>query len=649
MNGTMAIMTREVVARRELLLLALALAIVVSFLPYLPNIETYEATDVRIAASSTTALAIGCLLALVLGATVFGNDLSEGRLGFFFARPVSGFAIWWGRVLALIGLIWVIEGIVLLPSFYSGGAYIFSAANDIGWPARFAFIVGPLLLFLLAHAASIMVRAGTLWLFLDLGGALVVAVLAWLNLRPLYEIGAPIALWVVAGALVAASLISLAVGGASGVAVGRVDLKRVHGAQSLAMWSTMAICIAATTVYSSWLRDFGPREFNEVDVITVAPDGLWVEVIGRAKGRLDVKRRYLMSTDANRWVPLPARRWLPQTARWEFLDVVRAYSFDGSTAVWRGGGVGDEPRSLWWADLGRPDPMARPTNIVVPFEAALTLAADGSRLAILEEGIVSVYELGEERLLKAIRLPEDFQRAAIVFLSPNTMRLFAEVGNGDDRSLRLAEIDVASGELARSGEIPVTGDNDSCWFSVDADLEHLVVSTRSEHSLVWKKAIYDAKNGGYLRDLDVEGFPKFLQDGRMMFASEAEDGSITLTVETVDGDGRLVHTVRPAFGSRIIGEAVPNGVIVAHLADPGDRTKGIRLALFDLETGEIRNIGSQVRGRARGFWWQSGFNMTFIWHRNHCAVSRLFIDQSGALVRWDPESGEMVHVVGGRD
>ena len=640
MKAILAIMAREVMARRELLLLAVALAILISFLPYLPNIEAYEATDVRTAGSSATALALGCILALVFGATVFGNDLSEGRLGFYFARPVSGLAIWWGRVLALIGLIWVVEAIVLLPSFYGGGAYIFSAAYDIGWPARFAFIGGPLLLFLLAHAASTIVRAGTPWMFLDLGGVLVVGLFAWLNLRPLFEIGAPIALWVVAGALIAALLIALAIGGASGVAVGRVDLRRAHSAQSLAMWSTMAICVAAITVYGNWLRSFGPRDFTDVDVLTVAPDGNWVETVGGAKGRLDVNRRYLLSTTADRWVPLPAR--------WHWSDKFVTYSPDGSTAVWRGGGRVEEPRSLWWADLGRPDPMARPTSIIVPFEAALTLAADGSHLAILEEGIVSVYELGEERLLKAIRLPEDFQRVGVVFVSSNTMRLFAKVGDGDDRSLRLAEIDVASGKLARTGEIPVSGNNDTFWFSVDADLENMIVSTRPEHSLVWKKAVYDAKTGGYLRDLDVEGFPKFLQDGRVIFASEAEDGSITLTVETVDGDGRLVHIVRGAFGSRIIGEAVPNGVIVAHLADPSDRTEGIRLALFDLETGETRNIGSQVQGRAGWIYWQSGFKMSFIWHRKHFAVYRLFSDQSGALVRWDPESGEMVHVVGGQ-
>lgn len=133
-----------------------------------------------------------------------------------------------------------------------------------------------------------------------------------------------------------------------------------------------------------------------------------------------------------------------------------------------------------------------------------------------------------------------------------------------------------------------------------------------------------------------------------MFDSEADDGSIELTVETVDGENRLVHNVRAAFGSRIIGEAVPNGVIVAHLVDPSNRAEGIRLVLLDIDTGETRNIGSQVRSLAGWNHWQPGFDMSLSWQRNHLGVCRLFIDQSGALVRWDPETGKMVHVVGGK-
>jgi hypothetical protein len=639
MNATMAVMKREMTARRELLLLAVAVAIIVSLLPFLPGVEGYEAVDVRTVGSSAVSLALGCVLALVLGATVFGNDLSEGRLGFYFARPVSGLAVWWGRVLAVMALVWIVEIIILAPALYHLGTDVFTSPNGVDWLTILGYVIAPLLLFLLAHTVSILVRAGTPWLFLDLGGAIVVAVFAWLSLRSLFEIGAPVALWVVASAIVAALLISLSIGGAMGVASGRVDLRRAHSAQSLALWSTMAICIAAITVYGGWLRNFGPREFNDVDVMTVAPDGGWVEAIGRAKGRLDVKRRYLISTTADRWVPLPPYRQAPENS------VV--YSLDGSTAMWRGSGPSDEPRALWWADLGRPDPMARSTSLVVSDNAALTLSDDGSRLAILEDGTVSIYELGKARLVKAIRLPEVLHRVGVVFVDPNTLRLFARIDVDDLQSILIAEIDVAAGKLVRTGAIPAF--EEIAWFSVDAALRHMIVSSRSAVDLVSTKALFDAVDGTLIRYLDTAGFPTFLQDGRLMLTSETEDGSITITVESVEGKGRIVHTVRAAYGSRIGGEAVPNGVVVSHLVDPSDRTKGIRLALFDVETGEMRNIGSHLRSRLPWFPWQDGVNMGFFWSCYQPAFFRLFIDQSGALVRWDPQTGDVVHVVGGKD
>jgi hypothetical protein len=639
MKATMAIMAREVMARREVLLLAVYVAIMVCLLPFWPGVESYEATDVRTVGSSAVALALGCVLALLLGATVFGNDLSEGRLGFFFARPVSGLAVWSGRVLAVMALVWIVEIIVLAPALYNVGTDVFTTSEGVDWLTLLAYVIAPLLLFLLAHAVSILVRAGTHWLFLDLGGAIVVAIFVWLNLRPMLEIGAVIALWVIAGSLIAALLIALWVGGAMGVAVGRVDLRRAHSAQSLALWSTMAICLAVITVYGGWLRDFGPREFNDVDVMTVAPDGGWVEAVGRAKGRLDVKRRYLISTTANRWLPL--------LARWQGLESDAVYSLDGSTALWRGRVRGDDPRTLWWADLGRPDPMARPTSLLVSDQAALTLSVDGKRLAILEEGTVSIYELGEERLVKAMRLPEALHRVAVVFVDPNTLRLFARIDVDDAQSVLIAEIDVATGELVRTGAIP--GLEEISWFAVDAALQHMIVASRTTVDLVSTQALYDAVDGSFIRYLDTAGIPGFLQDGRIVMASEIDDGSITMVVEAVEGEVRIVHTMRAGVGSRVHGEAVPNGVVVSHLVDPSDRTQGIRLALFDVDTGEMRNIGSHLWRTARWFPWQAGVSMGFFWHCNQPAVSRLYIDQSGALVRWDPESGEMVHVVGGRD
>ena len=63
----------------------------------------------------------------------------------------------------------------------------------------------------------------------------------------------------------------------------------------------------------------------------------------------------------------------------------------------------------------------------------------------------------------------------------------------------------------------------------------------------------------------------------------------------------------------------------------------------------MRNIGSHLRSRLRWFPWQYGVDMGFFWSCYQPAVFRLFIDQSGALVRWDPGTGDLVHVVGGKD
>ncbi len=638
MKAIIAVMAREVMARRELPLMAAAVAFMISLLPFLPNIQTFEATDVRTVASSVSALTLGCVLALLLGATVFGNDLSEGRLGFFFARPVSGLAVWWGRVLAVMALVWVVEIIVLTPALYHEGIRVITSSDGTDRLTILAYVVAPLLLFLLAHAVSILVRAGTPWLFLDLGGAMAVAVLAWLNLKPLIEIGAPIAMWVVAGALVAALLISLSVGGASGVAVGRVDLRRVHRAQSLALWSTMAICLAAITVYGNWLRDFGPQDFGDVEVRGVAPNGKWAEVVGNAPGRLDVSRRCLISTIDGRWLPLPGRAY-------GFPDEV-IYSNNAGTAMWWGAEVGRGLRNLSWADLEGPDPSVRQSNIFLSPEAHFTLSADGSRVAVLEEGTLSVFEVGDERLLTAVKLSEDLRQATVFFPSNDTLRIFARLGTGDEVSLVIAKVDATTGKITRTGQIEgLAGDS---LLVVDAGLERVVTWSRPKVDSTPVRSVYDAANGGLVRLLDSTGFPRFLQDGRVLLSSENRDGGLILIAEPIEGGDRITHTVDDAAYFNLHGEAMPNWVVVSQLADPSDRNEGRRIDIHDVDTGEVRNIGTHVRRGLSWLPWQLGDAGAIFWYRDQMEASRFFVDQSGALVRWDPETGDLVHVVGGR-
>lgn len=637
MNAAMAVMARELVARREVVLVAVAAAIIATMMPLMPGLDHYQPDDVRTVSSSTLALALGWGLALLFGATMIGGDLSEGRLGFFFARPLSGHAVWWGRILAALLLIVACEAVVLLPSLF-GGISILASSEDWGWPTVIGYLVMPALLLLLAHAVSIMVRARTVWLLLDLAGFVVFSIVAWMSLKPLLTIAAVVASMVIGGALIASLLVALSVAGGIGVAVGRVDLRRAHGALSLALWGTLAICLAGIATYASWLRNFGPPDFDDVEVLTVAPDGRWVEIFGGSESRLDVRRRCLISTTGKLWIPLPGQ--------WSGYPPDVVYSLDGSTALWREAGRGEQPRALWWADLERRDPSARQSNFVIPLEALLALSPTGERLAIVDQGTVSIYNLRDESLVTTARLPERFGRMTVLFPSEESIRLFARVEQGNDHLLLIAKLDVDTGSIEQTGAIEDLGGNPV--MAIDLGMQHMVLWTRSEEGLASDRNIYDLRNGAFIRQLVTRGVPRFLLDGRLVLMSTDDQNGPRLVVEPITGGETLVHTISADGEPRLSGEAVPNGVVVSRLEDSSDRTQGLRIDLVDVESGEARNIGRHLRRAFPWLPWQHGSAGAVFWFRDQPAASRLFIDQTGALLRWNPETGGLAHIVGGQ-
>jgi len=634
MAGTVSILAREFSARREVLLVAAAAAVIAFLMPLMPGLGGYRTDDVWTVASNTLALAVGWGLALLFGATVFGRDLSEGRLGFYFARPVSGLAVWWGRMLAAYLLILASEAVALLPSLF-GGIRVIASSTDWGWPAVVAYLVVPLVLLLLAHAVSVMVRARTAWLILDVIGFAVFPVVAWTTLRPLLLMGAEQASWVVVGAFAVALLLSLAVGGAVGLATGRVDLPRTHRALSLALWGTLALCTMCIAAYSHWLRDIGPPDFDDVDVVSVAPDGRWLEAFGHSRNRLDARRRCLISTVDNRWVSLPGQ--------WDAYATDVVYSGDGSTALWVGEGVGDGPRTLWWANLHDQIPLPRQTNLVVPMSSYLTLSEDGDRLAILDSGTLSVIDLPSERLVTAVRLPEDPDGVTVLFPSEETLRLFARVGHRDEQSLLIFEVQAATGKVVQRGTIENVGDRPA--LIVDRDVDHLIVRTRSEDGVTVRSRICDAGDGTLIRRISANGLPLFLRDGRLVSLRSGDSGAMNLVVESVTGEDRMTYPVDGGSEAILRGEAIPNGVVVSRLEDPADREQGRRIDVIDVDSGGVRTIGRHLRRAVGSLPWQRGSAAFVIWYRDDPEASRLFMDRTGALLRWEPESGDLVHVI----
>lgn len=106
MRKILAVAWREVEERRHYLLISLVsgtLAVIVPFAKHRAlGGEQYE--TVRDLAAVTTAVGIALAFALILGATVVVRDLSEHRLGFYFARPLSPGEIWVGKILGAFAL-----------------------------------------------------------------------------------------------------------------------------------------------------------------------------------------------------------------------------------------------------------------------------------------------------------------------------------------------------------------------------------------------------------------------------------------------------------------------------------------------------------------------------------------------------------------
>jgi len=638
MRETMAVFRRDFAARRELLVLAFAVMMIAVLMPLVPGTGSYDPASVRSVASHVLALGMGWCVAAGLGLSVFCADLSAGRLGFYFARPVTARSIWAGKVLASLAIVLACEAVVILPALLAEGAHLINIALQ-GWLAILcAFVLLPILLFLFSHAVGVMGRARTAWLVLDLVGLVACAVGAWLAIRPLYVLGAAWAV-VVVGVLLAIAVISaLAVAGCVGLSVGRTDLRRTHGALSVTLWALLGVLMVGLTVYAGWLRNFGPSEMDDVEVFSVAPNGGWIEVWGSAPWRLDVQRRVLISSNGDRYLMLPASS---TEYRMELI-----YSADGGTAIGLDSMSGSENfSSLWWADLTAEIPKLVETLLVIPSRTIPALSPDGSRVAILEEGTLSVHDLVSEQLMAAIRLPVSFRKATVLFFEHDRLRLFARSGEDESSMMLIAEVDLEKRAVEETGRIE--GVQRSRWMALNRRAQLMMLSVRDDNLSVTRRSLRNARDGSLIRELHHRGSVRFLEDGRTVVLTDAPGDGAQLLVESADGSTKITHSLGEADWEGLGGEALPGQIVVGRLPNLDERTQGRRYDLVDVDSGEIRPISTGLRKVHPGFQWVWGGGGMVFWYVDSPESNRIFTDRAGAIVRWDPETGELLHIVGG--
>jgi hypothetical protein len=204
MRGFLAVFEREIVERRLLLVAALVLGLVPLLAPLLPGMPPARPAELRSGTALGIALVLTLALALLLGGSVIVRDLAERRLGFYFARPLSGTAIWAGKLAAAAALTVGAGLLVLLPATLVGGppdpSGYWGTSSGV-FQSGFSLAViwfGVLLLTLTAaHAVSVMVRSRSPWLLLDLAALGVTSSVAGICLLILVRKGAglPIYHW----------------------------------------------------------------------------------------------------------------------------------------------------------------------------------------------------------------------------------------------------------------------------------------------------------------------------------------------------------------------------------------------------------------------------------------------------------------------
>jgi hypothetical protein len=574
MTGFFAIARREVREHRVVLVaVALASLVMPIALYFVPGPPARLLGFSAFFASFTYAAGI----AIGLGATSVAPGIATRRVGFDFARPLSAFDIWGGRI-AGAALLAVAAAILPWIPASIGRAHV--PWNDLltaptpprAWPL--VALAGFAVLFALVHAVALAVRSRSGLIVVDVALALVCALLvsAAFSRLPLYRAEAPFRRLAV-GLAIAAGVAFLAAGYAS-VARGRSDARASHRALSSVLWTGMGIAVVAANAYAGWVSAAKPRNLREGFWATPAANGPWVTLSGPARG-----------------------------AEATFVyDAVDGRSARALTPDWRGPILSRDGKHAAWIEARRRGPYpiwtwnleaagSRPARTRLALESypyLMVLAEDGSRLATWEAGIVSVYDFAEQRVLAAAHVPSgERQRLEGIFVSRDVFRVY----RADDRAIDLLQLDVRARSLATLGRIEGVGGLRS--FVADAHGERLLALDTRNLGV----RLFSASSGALLATLadgPAEGrWPEFLPDGRIVLSEQSTEGR-RLRVFAADGREGTAIPLPPASSVILGGEVAPGQVCIG-LADAQFRYASW---IADLDTSTLRRVAEDLRPAA---------------------------------------------------
>ncbi len=631
---------REIFEDRSFVVAAIAALLVTLVVPLIPGLFAWSPGEVRGPLTGVVAIGFTVLGALFLGSSTVSGTVATGRFGFFLARPLSGAAIWFGKLIGVITVLLVCELIVLLPNaLLDVGTGFLDDLAQHSWMWSGILLGGPLVFVLLAHAVNTVWRAPTAWIGFDLLALLVAGTTGWMAVNTLLAARAELAAAVVLLAMTGAVVLVILGAGAVQISAGRCDPRRHHQVFSRTMWPALLVLVAGIAGYGWWLRTPGVGDLKWADGGPIVnPSGEWIGLTGLTRGRWDVVSSFTLNLVSRKDVRIGIGSWGSGTTM--------AFSGDGRRVAWFLP-EGDQWR-LHSAAMDSLQGGGGDTAVFMDHQPWMVLSDRGDRAAMIEDGTLVVMSLPAGDVVGSVRLAADRSHFGPYFASDDRVGVFTVVPTSDvdgPPSIRALEFDLEGRKMVELGFLTAAGELFSA--TIDGSRHRLLLGTAFERRSRWRYV--DSRTFAeipWTAELDLGPVVTMLEDGRLVRLVN-ESGSSRL--EVLSPVGVLVKMVPlPRKPKRLtIGfQPGPSTLVVAISEDgPGANWFDDWVArLVDLESGEIRDIGV---GIVPASWWFRRGDVTRPLPVG-CAVSRLFVGGGSSLWLWDQQTGELEQLVSGR-
>lgn len=695
-----ALANREVIERRSIFALALVFGLISVFGPYVFGLSSQGSlkSDWR-ELSAVVALMLGifsCLgVAFFTGVVLFGSDLSEKRMGFYFSRPIPALALWTGKILAGWTLMAGSFFIPLVPSFLVGAnplKGLFEIVTYDGW----MYPVLPLVLFGVGLVASIAFRSRSRWLIFDLVAIPIILLLAMVGLVKLYRYEA---MSLIVNAMLgfgAIASVGMLIASALSTVQGRTNLIQTHRVISLVLCTVLLFGAGSVQIYAHWALSVTPTDLESVYLgKTVHPN--WVLLISEVAHRKRFAPPFLYNISTGHMT-------LIQTYQGIIPEI--ACSPDGQHCAWINTlqplpGFADEAiptGTLMVMDTSRnPFSQPVPTELTFPGSTELVFSADGQWLVATNQERVELLNFQTRRITTQLTFPVELQKEGYItvneagFVSPEVLRLYRIHPKKSGR--QIIEFNLTTGDIRQTGFLKVNPipyitpgigpvHQVPRYFRFFNNFERAFISSpvvsttetgaanplQSDGSpRFYETQVFDARTGDHLfsmpsLDNQVYSFSVIgLSDHRMVrlvHRKHSVPASLQIQpayLEVFSASGVLERTIAVEKAGEfqgvteynLSGESSAGKVLVLSETESYQQRQMTRFSVIDCNTGEIQE---KLRS-------QSLFQGMMSWSQHGAAKeneTRLFLERPGrgkprSLIYFNPETGEKRTLVGAKN